>query len=137
VAYHAGDYERSARLLDVAGELADDRITKSVSRSTLSLVSNDIILPYEPGRTERLMIPFHAALARTHLGDRQGAAVEARRLSLLLQHYRDAGEPVHASLAATLHLAAAAMFEANGDVGEADVAWRNALVLDSTLAARS
>src|SRR5690606_23637838 len=35
VAYHAGDYAESARVLDAAGVLADERITKSISRSAL------------------------------------------------------------------------------------------------------
>jgi hypothetical protein len=137
LAYHAGDYARSAQMLDIAGYLADDRITKSVSRSALSLVSNDLVLPYEPGRTERLMIPYYAALARTQLGDRAGAAVEARRLSLLLQQYSDAGHGVDASLAAMLHTVAAAMFEADDDPAAAAVAWRNAVALDSSLTHQS
>lgn len=133
LAYHAGEFARSARMLDAAGYMADDRITKSVSRAALSVVSNDLILPYEPGPTERLMIPYYAALARTQLGDREGAAVEARRISLLLQQYRDGGRRIDPQLATTLHLIAAAMFEAHGDWGEADVAYRNAVVHDSTL----
>ncbi|CAN5642921.1 hypothetical protein BH23GEM10_BH23GEM10_03910 [soil metagenome] len=134
LAYHAGDYAGSAAILDVAGEMADDRITKSVSRSALSIVSNDLVLPYEPGPTERLMIPYYAALARTRMGDVSGAAVEARRLSMLLQRYRDDDVGVDAPLAATLHLLAGAMFEANGNAGDADVAFRNASALDATLA---
>lgn len=133
LAYHAGEFARSARMLDAAGYMADDRITKSVSRAALSVVSNDLILPYEPGPTERLMIPYYAALARTQLGDREGAAVEARRLSLLLQQHRDGRRRTDSQLATTLHLIAAAMFEANGEWGEADVAYRNAFALDSTV----
>lgn len=133
LAYHAGDYAGSAAILDAAGEMADARITKSVSRSALSVVANDLVLPYEPGPTERLMIPYYAALARTRLGDVSGAAVEARRLSTLLQRYRDDDVSVDTSLAATLHVLAGAMFEANGDAASADVAFRNASSLDSTL----
>ncbi|MEX0906914.1 MAG: hypothetical protein WD054_01185, partial [Gemmatimonadota bacterium] len=132
VAYYAGDYASSADILDIAGDLADDRITKSISRSALSLVSNDLALPWEPGRTERLMIPYYAALARVRLGDIEGAAVEARRLSLLLQQTGDAQE-LPPRIAAMLHLVAAAMFEANGNHGEAGVARRSTAALDSTL----
>src|SRR5690606_8695250 len=91
LAYYAGDYARSAAVLDAAAHAADDRITRSISRSAMSLVSNDLVLPYEPGRTERLLLPYYAALARIRLGDHEGAAVEARRLSALLQQYRDDG----------------------------------------------
>ncbi|HUF50556.1 MAG TPA: hypothetical protein VMN60_06975, partial [Longimicrobiales bacterium] len=134
VAYYAGDYAESARILDVAGELADDRVTKSISRSALSLVSNDRVLPYEPGRTERLMIPYYAALARVGMGDIEGAAVEARRLSLLLQVHSDDDEQLDPSLEATLRYLAGALFEAHGDRNDSDVAYRNALALDSSLA---
>jgi uncharacterized protein len=134
IAYYAGEYAESARLLDIAGPLADDRITKSISRSALSLVSNDRILPYEPGRTERLMIPYYAALARMRMGDVEGAAVEARRLSMLLQLYGDDDEPLDPAFEATLRYVAGALFEAHGDWNDSDVAYRNALALDSTLA---
>ena len=134
VAYYAGDYAESARILDVAGVIADDRVTKSISRSALSLVSNDRVLPYEPGRTERLMIPYYAALARVGMGDIDGAAVEARRLSLLLQVHSDDDEQLDPSLEATLRYLAGALFEAHGDRNDSDVAYRNALALDSTLA---
>ncbi|HEX2165676.1 MAG TPA: hypothetical protein VHG09_00440 [Longimicrobiales bacterium] len=134
IAYYAGDYEESAHLLDIAGTLADDRITKSVSRSALSLVSNDRILPYEPGRTERLMIPYYAALARLRMGDVEGAAVEARRLSMLLQLYGDDAEPLDPRLEATLRYVTGAIFEAHGDWNDSRVAYRNAVALDSALA---
>jgi hypothetical protein len=134
LAYHAGEYAESARVLDRAAELADDRVTKSLSRAALSLASNDLILLYEPGRTERLMIPYYAALARLRMADLEGAAVEARRLSLLLQHYGDRNEFVDRSLHATLRYLAGAIFEAAGERNDADVAYRNALALDSTLA---
>jgi len=133
LAYHAGDYERSAAVLDAAGYAADERITKSVSRSALSLVSNDLALPYEPSRTERLMIPYYAALARLRLGDVAGAGVEARRLSFLLQQLRDDDDAVDPSLAATLRYFAGAVFEMRGDAADADVAYRNAAAVDSTL----
>lgn len=135
IAFHAGDYAESARLLDIAGPLADDRITKSITRSALSVVSNDLILPYEPGRTERLMIPYYAALARLRLSDIEGAAVEARRLSMLLQYYGDDDEPLDPALEATLRYVAGAIFEAYGDRSDSNVAYRNAIALDSSLAA--
>jgi uncharacterized protein len=134
LAYYAGDYAESAATLDTAATLADDRVTKSISRSALSLVSSDNVLPYEPGRTERLLIPYYGALARVRMGDMSGAAVEARRLSLLLQRFQDDGKEIDPRLEATLRYVAGAMFEANGDAGDADVAYRNAFAIDSLLA---
>lgn len=131
IAYHAGDYEESARILDAVAEMADERATKRLSRSALSLVSNDLVLPYEPGRTERLMIPWYAALARVHMGDLSGAAVEARRLSMLLQYQADHDERVEPALEAVLRHVAGAIFEASGHREDAQVAYRNAAALDS------
>ncbi|CAN5822165.1 hypothetical protein BH23GEM9_BH23GEM9_24390 [soil metagenome] len=133
LAYHAGDYAESARVLDIASYIADERVTTSVSRAALSLVSNDLVLEYEPGRTERLMIPYYAALARLRMGDSEGAAVEARRLSLLLQRYDDEGWEDGASLRATLRYVGGAIFEASGEYADANVAYRNAAAADSLL----
>jgi uncharacterized protein len=130
IAYHAGDFEASAHVLDSAAALADERMTRSVSRAALSLVSNDLILQYEPSRTERLMIPYYAALARIRLGDMSGAAVEARRLSLLLQQYDDRNTKLDPALRATLRYFAGAIFEASNERNDADVAYRNAAAID-------
>ena len=135
VAYYAEQYAESAQLFDDASLLADDRYTKSISRAALSLVSNDRVLPYEPGRTERLLIPYYGALARLKLGDVAGAAVEARRLGQLVQQYQDDGHDIDASLLATLRYVAAAVFAANGNRADADVAYRNVLAIDSLFGA--
>jgi uncharacterized protein len=134
LAYHAGHFAESARVLDIAAHIADERMTKSVSRAAFSLVSNDLVLEYEPGRTERLMIPYYAALARLRMGDAEGAAVEARRLSALLQRFADEGARVEPALRATLRYVAGAIFEAAGEHDDADVAYRNAFAADSALA---
>lgn len=134
LAYHAGNYAESARALDIAAHIADERMTLSVSRAALSLVTSDLALQYTPGRTERLMIPYYAALARMKMGDVDGAAVEARRLSMLLQRFDDEGAAIDASLRATLRYVAGAIFEWSGERGDADVAYRNAVALDPSLA---
>jgi uncharacterized protein len=133
LAFHAGDYAESARVLDIASHIADERMTKSLSRSAFSLITNDLVLPYEPAPTERLMIPYYAALARLRMGDRDGAAVEARRLSLLLQRFDDDAGRVDPALRGTFRYIAGAIFEAVGEYGDADVAYRNAFSVDSTL----
>jgi hypothetical protein len=134
LAYHAGRYAESARALDIAAHIADERMTLSLSRAALSLVTSDLALQYAPGRTERLMIPYYAALARMRMGDREGAAVEARRLSMLLQRFDDEGAAPDPALRATLRYVAGAVFEWSGERGDADVAFRNAAALDPSLA---
>jgi hypothetical protein len=107
-AHYAGQYEQSNLHLHAAGELADDRIAKSISRNALSLISSDRVLPYEPGRTERLLLPYYGALNYLRLGSMEGAVVEARRLAFLLQQYEHgmapAEKPLHAAGVDRRHL---------------------------------
>ncbi|HSJ24458.1 MAG TPA: hypothetical protein VK929_07325 [Longimicrobiales bacterium] len=133
LAYHAGDWAESARALDIAAHIADERMTLSLSRAALSMVTSDLAQHYTPGRTERLMIPYYAALARMRMGDVDGAAVEARRLSMLLQRFQDEGADLAPALRATLRYVAGAIFAWSGDRNDADVAFRNAVALDASL----
>jgi uncharacterized protein len=132
---YAGAYDESSRLLDVASYLAEDRVTISLSREALSLVTSDRALAYVPGRTERLMIPYLAALNFLAAGDRHAAAVEARRIESLLDQLHG-GAPADQRPASShfLHYFAGAVFEAAGDWNAADVAYRRAGPLAATFA---
>ncbi|HSM35565.1 MAG TPA: hypothetical protein VK837_04135 [Longimicrobiales bacterium] len=122
--HQAGLYAESSLWLQAAHELAEDRYTKSISRSALSLLVNDRVLPYEPGETERMLIHYYNAKNHMALGDLDGAAVEARRLSMLLDRYDEESEPTH--LRAGFRAFASAVFAAAGDRNDADVAARKA-----------
>nr|PZN89718.1 MAG: hypothetical protein DIU52_12235 [bacterium] len=135
VAHYAGEYELSNAAFELAVELSEDRRTTSVSRSALSLVASDRALPFQPSPSERLLIPYYAALNYLELGDTEGAAVEARRLSALLERYRT-DDRADRWLHGLLRAFAGAVFEAAGERNDADVAYRNARALgvDSILA---
>lgn len=122
--HHAGLYEESSLWLRAAYELAEDRYSRSVSRSALSLLVNDRVLPYEPGETERLLIHYYNAKNHLALGDMDGAAVEARRLSLLLDRFDADSEPT--DLRAGFRAFASAVFAAAGESDDAEVAARKA-----------
>lgn len=133
LAHYAGAYDSSNAALQRAADLAEDRYTKSLSRAALSLVSGDQTLPYEPGWTERLLIHYYGALNRLRQDDLEGAAVEARRLAFLLERESERGRDGRsAPMLALLRYFTGVVFEAAGERGDADVAYRNAL----TLAAR-
>jgi hypothetical protein len=132
-AHYAGDWSAAAAQLERAAELSEERATKSVSRAALSLITNDLILPYEPSRTERLFIPYFGALTRLRAGDVSGAAVEARRLSALLERFEADGWSAAPGLRATLRYVAGAIFEAAGEANDAAVAYRNAGALAQDL----
>ena len=129
VAYYAGDYARSGTALREADAMAEDRYTKSVSRGALSMVSNDLVLPYMPGHTERLLVHYYASLGYLRRNDLAGAAVEARRLSQLLEQFDEHRDPADHSARAFLRYFAGTVFEAAGEVNDANVAYRNAAEL--------
>ncbi len=129
VAFYAGQYDESARAFAEADRLTEERYTKSVSRGALSLLVNDRALRYVPPRTERLFSRYYAMLGRVQSGDVSGAAVEARRLSALLEDAAHDVEAAERETHAALREVAGAVFEAAGEWNDAGVAYRNAALL--------
>ena len=123
-AYYAAQYQRSAAVLDSAALIADDRVTQSVSRDALSLVTSDLALPYQPRRTERLFIPYYAMLSYAKLEQWEDAAVEARRLSALLSQYAEDRSADERDSHAMMHWLASSIFERAGESDEARVSLR-------------
>jgi hypothetical protein len=127
--YYAAQFERSAAVLDSAALLADDRITASLSKDGMALVTNDLARPYQPRRTERLFIPYYAMLAYARMEQWEDAAVEARRLSSLLAQYAETRDDRERGLHAALHELAGAVFARAGEKNDAAVAHRAASAL--------
>ena len=135
---YAGAHRESSRLLDLASYLAEDRVTRSASREALSMITSDRALPYVPGRTERLMIPYLSALNFIEAGDLEGAAVEARRIEALLDRIDDGYEPAEVpDQSRFLHYFAGVIFAAAGDRNAAGVAFRRAGPVTGSLGAAS
>jgi uncharacterized protein len=131
-AHYAGDTDRSAAVFDRAALVAEDRSTKSISKAALSVVVNDLSLAYEPSPTERLLLPYYAALTYANAGRFEQAAVEARRLSSLLQRMTDEdADAIDVRTHGFLRYFAGSIFEAAGETADAEVAYRNARALDS------
>lgn len=123
--YYGGNLRESSRLLDLASYVAEDRVTFHVSRQMLSMITSDRTLAYTPGRTERLMIPYMAALTYLEAGDFDGAAVEARRIEALLDRMDDGVPPAEILPESRfLHYFAGTVFVAARDWNAADVAYR-------------
>lgn len=138
IGLQAGEYEAGAKSIDRAWQLVDDRFTKRASQGLASLITSDATLPYYPGRTEWLMLPYYGALHWMARGERDEAAVEARRLASLLA--REDDEQPAAELRGVLRYVNGVFFEAAGERQDALVAYRNAAALlgalpgDTTLA---
>jgi hypothetical protein len=132
-AYYAGQFARSAAVLDTAALLADDRITASLSKDALAAVTNDMARPYQPRRTERLFIPYYAMLSYVQLGAWEDAAVEARRLVALLAQFGDDRDDAERVVHGAMQHLAGAVFERAGERDAAQVAYRAAHALSAVL----
>jgi hypothetical protein len=123
-AYYAAQYARAAALLDTAALLADDRVTASLSRDALALVTNDNARPYQPRPTERLFIAYYGMLSYARLESWEEAAVEARRIVNLLAQRDGDRDPEEQALHAALEHLAGVVLERAGRADEAQVAYR-------------
>jgi tetratricopeptide (TPR) repeat protein len=129
VEHYAGRYEESNARLQAADLEIEERFTKSVSRAALSLLTSDRSLAWLPSESERLMIHVYGSLNYLALGEPDEAAVEARRLSRLLDQLAD-GNGLDAlgadnrRLYRSLRYFTAAVFEQAGERNDADVAYR-------------
>ena len=124
--YYAGRWRESAAAFERAATLADERVTWRLSRGALALASSDRALPYVPGENERLLAHQYALLAYAQAGDREGAAVEARRIGALLERRGSAADPRERATHAVLRYLSGVAFEMAGERGDAAVAYRNA-----------
>ncbi len=129
VAYHAGRLDDGAAALDRAHVLTEDRATKSVSRGAASLLTSDAVLPYVPGPTERLFIPFYGELTWSARGEGDESLVEARRLAALLGRADAEHSEASAEVRAVMHYVVGALYERAGERSDASVAYRNAAAL--------
>ncbi len=128
-AYYAGRYEDAALAFAEAEQLTEQRYTKSASRGVLAVITNDHALRYVPPRTERLFMRYYAMMARVQSGDIDGAAVDARRLSTLLEQWAGDVDASERATHAALRDVAGAVFEAAGEWNDASVAYRNSALL--------
>ncbi len=89
IQHDAGKFKDSDASLEKAEQRMEELYTKSVSRAAGTLIINDNTTEYAGERFERAMVNAYRALNYTFLGDREGALVEVRKLSRLLQEYAD------------------------------------------------
>ena len=84
-----GRYKESTASLADAERRMDDLFTKSIHKEAGTLLLNDNTVDYAGERCERALVNVDLALSYLLQGDRDGAMVEIRKLSRLLQEYAD------------------------------------------------
>lgn len=89
VQHDAGRYKESDKSLELAEARMEELFTKSVSRAAGTLLLNDNTTEYAGERFERALVNVYRALNYLFRGEREGALVEVRKLSRLLQEYAD------------------------------------------------
>lgn len=84
-----GRYKDSVASLSNAEQRMDDLFTKSIHKEAGTYLLNDNTTDYAGERFERALVNVDLALGYLLSGDRDGAMVEIRKLSRLLQEYAD------------------------------------------------
>jgi hypothetical protein len=120
VSLHAGEYEAGTRATDRAWTIAEDRYTRQLSRGALSMVTAEAALPYQPGPTERMLIPYYGGLNWLARNEPFEAAVEARRLSSMLES--NLSDQMPRGMQGVLRYVSGAVFEAAGGMRSSRIA---------------
>lgn len=89
VQHDGGKYKESDQSFEIAETRMEELFTKSVSKAAGTLLLNDNTTEYGGERFERALVNVYRSLAYLFRDDREGALVEIRKLSRLLQEYAD------------------------------------------------
>ena len=125
VAHYANHFPESSASFDQAGDIAEDRYTKSVLKGAGSLFTSSKLRPYSGTRYERLLSHYYRALNYIYLDQLDGALVECRRATSLINYFKDDdkydffGTGFLAYLSGTL-------FEAAGEWNDALISYKQA-----------
>ena len=126
VAHYANHFQESNAAFDQAGDIAEDRYTKSVSKEAASLVTSDQIRPYPGTRYERLLSHYYRALNYVYQGQLDGALVECRRATALINYFKGEDENYDFFGAGFLAHLSGVLFEATGEWNDAYISYKQA-----------
>lgn len=126
VAHYANHFQKSNAAFDQAGDIAEDRYTKSVTKEAGSLVTSDKLRPYPGTRYERLLSHYYRALNYVYQGQLDGALVECRRATNLINYFKDEDEKYDFFGAGLLAHLSGTLFEARGEWNNAYISYKQA-----------
>ena len=126
VAHYANHFAESSKALDIAGDIAEDRYTKSVSKELGSLVTSDKLRPYIGTRYERLLSHYYRALNYVYLNQLDGALVECRRATNLINYFKGEDEKYDFFGTGFLAHLSGMLFEATGEWNDALISYKQA-----------
>lgn len=126
VAHYANHFQESNAAFDQAGDIAEDRYTKSLSKEAASLVTSDKLRPYPGTRYERLLSHYYRALNYVYQGQLDGALVECRRATNLINYFKGEDEKYDFFGAGFLAYLSGVLFEATGEWNDAYISYKQA-----------
>lgn len=126
VAHYANHFAESNAALDIAGDIAEDRYTKSVSKELGSLVTSDKLRPYSGTQYERLLSHYYRALNYVYQGQLDGALVECRRATNLINYFKGEDEKYDFFGTGFLAYLSGMLFEATGEWNDALISYKQA-----------
>ena len=126
VAHYADLFTESNTAFDIAGDIAEDRYTKSVSKELGSLVTSDKLRPYAATQYERLLGHYYRALNYVYLNQLEGALIECRRATALITYFKGDDENYDFFGTGFLAYLSGICFEASGEWNDALISYRQA-----------
>jgi hypothetical protein len=126
VAHYANHFQESNAAFDEAGDIAEDRYTKSISKEAASLVTSDQMRPYPGTRYERLLSHYYRAINYVYLNQLDGALVECRRATALINYFKGENENYDFFGAGFLAHLSGILFEATGEWNDAYISYKQA-----------
>lgn len=126
--YLAGNSTQAIKYLDAADNYIDD-YSKNYGTEALSLLTNANVKPYMPEDPEKVMINYYKALSYLEEGNKSAALVEARKINIKLYEFNDKykGKKNRYSDDPFAHLLMGLIYEADNNVNDAFIAYRNAI----------
>ena len=126
VAHYANHFQESNAAFDQAGDIAEDRYTKSISKEAASLVTSDQMRPYPGTRYERLLSHYYRAINYVYLNQLDGALVECRRATALINYFKGEDENYDFFGAGFLAHLSGILFEATSEWNDAYISYKQA-----------
>ena len=128
IAHYRGQYQASNRYFEDAERLSDRLFTRSLSREAASLITNDQVRAYRGEEFELAFINYYRALNYWYLDEPEDALVECRKANLKLDRYAaQADYDATYRNDAFIHYMTGLFYEANDELNDAYVSYRNAL----------
>ena len=136
LALEAGDFATAQSALSQADILAEERLTKSLSREAAGMAVSDRVRAYQGTAMDKALIHYYRALAFLGQNDLSSAVVEGRRIASYLEV--TARESKHAYKDdAYLQWFSGSLYESFGQVNDAWISYKRARELYARFLRRS